>query len=126
MNRDVRNLQFILTCIARMESYTAAGRASLQSQLHVDAIERNLEKLADTTKQLSDTVRASDDTIPWRAIGDFRNILAHRYHGVDYDIVWSIVTDDLPVLKRFAERTLAQLSSSPDETGAEESPSSSM
>jgi hypothetical protein len=50
VNRDARNLQFILTCIARIESYTAAGKDSLQSQLHVDAIERNLEKLADTTR----------------------------------------------------------------------------
>lgn len=115
MNRDARNLQFILTCIARIEAYTTAGKDSLQSQLHVDAVERNLEKLADTTKQLSDAVRKSDATIPWRAIGDFRNILAHRYHGVDYEIVWSIVTDDLPVLKRFAERTLAQLSLSDDQ-----------
>jgi uncharacterized protein with HEPN domain len=68
-------------------------------------------------------VRQSDTTIPWRAIGDFRNILAHRYHSVDYEIVWSIVTDDLPVLKRFAERTIAQLSLLADEDDAQKTES---
>ncbi len=117
MNRDLRNLRFILICIERIEAYTQAGRASLHSQLHIDAVERNLEKMADTTKQLSDSLKETAPDIPWRSIGDFRNVLAHRYHGIDYDMVWSIVADDVPVLKRFAEATLAASDAQTDASG---------
>jgi len=31
-------------------------------------------------------------------IKDFRNLLSHEYFGVDLEIVWKIIEDDLPVL----------------------------
>ncbi len=40
-----------------------------------------------------------------------RNILAHRYFGIDVDIVWSAVEHDLPQLKRDIERMLRETSS---------------
>jgi len=35
-----------------------------------------------------------------------RNILAHRYFGIDADVVWSVVERDLPDLKRKVEAIL--------------------
>ncbi len=37
--------------------------------------------------------------IPWSQIIGMRNILAHRYFGIDVDIVWSAIEHDLPDLK---------------------------
>ncbi len=34
----------------------------------------------------------------WQDIKDFRNILAHEYLGVDLEIVWKVVQEDLPEL----------------------------
>jgi len=31
-------------------------------------------------------------------IKDFRNLLSHEYFGVDLEIVWKIIKDDLPAL----------------------------
>ncbi len=31
-------------------------------------------------------------------IKDFRNLLSHEYFGVDLEIVWKIIEDDLPAL----------------------------
>jgi uncharacterized protein with HEPN domain len=42
-------------------------------------------------------------------VTDFRNILAHQYHGIDYEIVWSVSVNDLPPLKAFARAMLAQI-----------------
>jgi len=36
--------------------------------------------------------------VEWQDIKDFRNLLSHEYFGVDLEIVWSIIEDDLPVL----------------------------
>jgi uncharacterized protein with HEPN domain len=52
-------------------------------------------------------MRSAAPHIAWRAVSDFRNILAHQYHGIDYDIVWSVIVNDLPPLKSFARTMLA-------------------
>ncbi len=36
--------------------------------------------------------------IPWQDIKDFRNLLAHEYFGVDLEIVWNTIHNDLPKL----------------------------
>jgi hypothetical protein len=36
--------------------------------------------------------------VEWQDIRDFRNLLAHEYFGIDQEIVWKIIRDDLPML----------------------------
>ncbi len=36
--------------------------------------------------------------IPWQDVKDFRNLLAHEYFGVDLEIVWNTIRDNLPML----------------------------
>jgi uncharacterized protein with HEPN domain len=36
--------------------------------------------------------------IEWQGIKDFRNLLTHEYFGVDLEIVWKIIKEDLPGL----------------------------
>lgn len=38
--------------------------------------------------------------IEWKKITDFRNILAHDYFGIDYEILWDILKSKLPDLKK--------------------------
>jgi len=38
------------------------------------------------------------EDIAWRDIKDFRNLLIHQYFGVDFEIVWNTVKNDLPLL----------------------------
>ena len=37
--------------------------------------------------------------VPWRAISGFRNIIVHDYLGVDLDMVWLVISTDLPALQ---------------------------
>jgi uncharacterized protein with HEPN domain len=48
--------------------------------------------------------------VQWQDIKDFRNLLIHEYFGVDQEIVWKIIQDDLPGLMDSVRKTL-------DETG---------
>jgi len=45
-----------------------------------------------------DELRRNHPHVEWQDIRDFRNLLIHEYFGVDPEIVWNIVQDDLPVL----------------------------
>jgi uncharacterized protein with HEPN domain len=48
--------------------------------------------------------------IPWQEIVGMRHKVVHDYLGVDEDIVWQVVTEDLPPLIASLEKILEQLS----------------
>ena len=62
------------------------------------AVVRALEIVGEAASQLSDDFKASHDEIPWRDVIAMRNKLIHAYFDINYRIVWSTVTNDLPVL----------------------------
>ena len=45
--------------------------------------------------------------IDWKAYRGMGNFLRHSYHRVSDEIVWNTLKDDLPLLKRIAEKGLA-------------------
>ncbi|HMG73468.1 MAG TPA: DUF86 domain-containing protein [Pyrinomonadaceae bacterium] len=61
-----------------------------------DAIVRNLEIIGEAAKKISDQVRAQHATIPWKSMAGVRDRLIHDYFGVSFDVVWEIISNDLP------------------------------
>ena len=52
---------------------------------------------------------------PWSELVGFRNIVAHAYHRVDWDLVWTAATQDIPGLRKQIVAIL-QAEYPPDET----------
>lgn len=63
-----------------------------------DATLRNLGILGEAARRIPESVHESHDDIPWRAIIGTRNRVVHTYLGIDDDVIWSIVCDDIPKL----------------------------
>ena len=61
-----------------------------------DAVIRNLEILGEATKRLSEDFRTQYADVPWKSIAGTRDRLIHDYFGVNLDIVWQIVSIELP------------------------------
>ena len=68
------------------------------SGMTYDATLRNLELIGEAATHIPDNVRTGHPEIPWRMIIAARNQLIHGYLGVDNDILWSIIQDDMPEL----------------------------
>jgi len=68
--------------------------------MRLDAIVRNFEIIGEASGKIPQDIRNKYPFIDWRKIADFRNILAHEYFGIDSEIMWEIIKDKLPELKR--------------------------
>jgi len=63
-----------------------------------DASLRNLELIGEAATRIPQAVRDLAPEIPWRQLISTRNRLIHGYLGIDNDILWSIIQDDVPGL----------------------------
>jgi len=62
------------------------------------AVVRSLEIIGEATKNLSDEFKQQHPEIPWRQMAGMRDKLIHAYFGVDYDVVWDVITQEVPQL----------------------------
>lgn len=62
------------------------------------AVIREFEIIGEAIGKLPEELKSEYPQIEWQDIKDFRNLLTHEYFGVDMEMVWKIIHDDLPVL----------------------------
>lgn len=62
------------------------------------AVVREFEIIGEAVGNLPDGIKQRRSEVEWQDIKDFRNLLIHEYFGVDLEIVWKVIQDDLPVL----------------------------
>jgi uncharacterized protein with HEPN domain len=80
----------------------------LADTMRFDATLRNLELIGEAASHVPPEWRERAPGVPWRQLVATRNRLIHAYLGLDPDIIWSIVTDDIPTLQRELTLLLAQ------------------
>ncbi len=112
MRDDRERLLDLREAIERIEKYTAAGRAALErDELIQTWVIYHLQIIGEAARSLSPELRDRYPDVPWSQIIGMRNVLTHRYFGIDVDIVWSAVEHDLPQLKGNVDRMLRETSS---------------
>ncbi|HEX5482762.1 MAG TPA: HepT-like ribonuclease domain-containing protein [Terriglobia bacterium] len=62
------------------------------------ALVRLLEVIGEAANRVPPEKRIAIPEVPWSQIVGLRNRLIHGYDEVDFDILWKIVTRDLPAL----------------------------
>ena len=67
---------------------------------------RCLEIVGEAASHIPESLRQQHPQIPWPQIIGTRNRLVHGYDLVDYDIIWSTITEDLPPLVAELEKIL--------------------
>jgi len=77
------------------------------SELLRSAVLQKLTVIGEAAARVSQPLRDRHAHIPWSQIIAFRNILAHSYFGIDWEIVWRAARNRCPVLREQAANVLA-------------------
>ena len=80
-----------------MQSHTQAQY--IDSEWDQAALMRHLEIIGEAASRLELEFRAKHSEVEWRKIIDLRNIIIHDYMEADIEVIWSILTNDIPPLK---------------------------
>ncbi|MDX2137734.1 MAG: HepT-like ribonuclease domain-containing protein [Chloroflexota bacterium] len=100
----------ILDRIARIERYTAEGRAAfMESELLQDGVIRSFEVIGEAIKRMEPTLLATRTDVIWSDFAGFRDVLIHQYEKVRLNLVWEFSQEDLPPLKAAILALLATL-----------------
>ena len=110
-NEDVVRLRHMLDAAKRaIEFMQGRAKSDLESDEQLSlAVVRLLEILGEAAKNVSEDLRKDYPDIPWRQIAGTRDRLIHGYFDVDLDIVWQIISTDLPVLVAQLEKALSEV-----------------
>jgi uncharacterized protein with HEPN domain len=87
--------------INRVERYTEGlnRETFLQDEKTIDAVVRNLEVLGEASRQMPEEFINQHLEVPWKLIAGLRNRIVHDYFGLDLEIIWEVVSHDIPKLK---------------------------
>ena len=84
------------------EDYEAySNRISFQYSCNMCIIQ-----IGELVGRLSEQFISEHTEIPWHAIKAMRNLHAHDYERVDFEIVWETLTKEIPDLKKRLEAML--------------------
>ena len=64
----------------------------------IDAVVRNFEIIGEASLRIDEDFRLENPQIEWKNLRGFTNRIVHDYFGIDYEIVWSILTQDVEEL----------------------------
>ncbi len=72
----------------------------------IDAIVRNFEIIGEAVKNVPKSLKLEYPVIPWKKMAGMRDRIIHEYFGVDIEILWKTIKEDLPKVKPEIEKIL--------------------
>jgi uncharacterized protein with HEPN domain len=67
------------------------------------AVIRSLEIIGEASKKIPTEFKSRFPLVQWKDISGMRDRLIHHYFGVDHEIVWNTINEDLPVFNEWID-----------------------
>lgn len=96
----------ILDCIQAIEGFTESLSCDdfCKNRMVFDAVVRNIEIIGEAVKNIPDEILVRYPEIKWRQVKGIRDVIVHEYGIVSKPVIWSVVRDELPLLKEVVAR----------------------
>ena len=65
-----------------------------------------VEVIGEAATNVPDEIRSKHPSLPWRDIRGMRNKLVHQYFGINMEVVWKTILEDLPMIVGEIEKIL--------------------
>lgn len=75
----------------------------------IDAVVRNLEIIGEAVKRFPSEIHLQYPQVPWKKIGAMRDKVIHEYFGIDVEIIWQTVKEDIPELNRQIDKVYKKI-----------------
>jgi len=97
-------LHDILEAIERVEEVTRGKTlAEFESSWQLRwLVQRAIEIISEASRAIPDKLANTEPTVPWPSVRGIGNV-RHDYDALSDPIIWRVVTDELPKLKRAVE-----------------------
>lgn len=76
---------------------------------------RALEVIGEAAKSIPDEFRAKYPEVPWKKMAGLRDVLVHHYFGINYNMVWDVIKNQIPDLKPNIQGILEEIEEEIDE-----------
>jgi uncharacterized protein with HEPN domain len=107
-------IEDIYEAIEKIERYVDTLELDLfiEDEKTSDAVVRNLEIIGEAASRLPKDFTEQHTNIDWPKIIGLRHRIVHDYFGVDLNIIWQIVHNELPIFKKALHEMYKKPSSS--------------
>lgn len=101
-SRDKGRLEHILQAIERIKRYTLGKTFEdfIANDMMYYAVVKNIEIVGEASNMLTEEFRLNHSQTPWKQVSGMRNYIVHEYFQVDNNVVWDVITNDLPILEK--------------------------
>ena len=101
LERDLSRLEDIISAIKSVEEYTCglSEQQLKEDKLRLHATIYNVQIVGEAIYKLTNEFKQGHSDTPWRLIEKMRHILVHDYFRINFEILWMVIKDDLPLLK---------------------------
>ena len=92
----------ILEAIRKIETFVVGVtfEAFSQDAKTIDAVVHNIEVIGEAARHIPEQLRLAYPAVPWKQVVGSRDKMIHEYFGIDLEVIWQTINDDLPVLKQ--------------------------
>ena len=100
----------MLQAIERIWRYTKGKNFEdfIADDMMYYAVVKNIEILGEASNMLTEEFRQVHPKTPWKQVNGMRNYIVHEYFQVDNNVVWDVITNDLPVLEQQIKEYLTE------------------
>ncbi len=90
------------------DDFSHSKEKFMNSSTYRNAVTMPILQIGELANHLSEEFKQQHKQIPWNEMRGIRNLMAHQYHSVDFEIIWDTSRADIPALREFCKDYLGK------------------